>query len=93
MGKPRMALAAAALVAAAFRGCGPAAAGQAETAGAKVAAEPQEVQIPTPALAPLEVPTWRLPPKYATLEGDRLVIDIPQSDYPADAVAEGMLLR
>ena len=91
MGKPRMALAAAALVAAAFRGCGPAAAGQAETAGAKVAAEPQEVQIPTPALAPLEVPTWRLPPKYATLEGDRLVIDIPQSDYPADAVAEADL--
>ena len=91
MGKPRMALAAAALVAAAFRGCGPAAAGQAETAGAKVAAEPQEVQIPTPALAPLEVPTWRLPPKYATLEGDRLVIDIPQSDCPADAVAEADL--
>ncbi len=54
-------------------------------------AEPQEVQLvlmPLPPLAPLQ---WRLPRKYATLEGNRLVIDIPADAYPANAVAEADL--
>ena len=47
----------------------------------------QQVQIPMPALRPLPELKWRLPPKYATLEGDRLVIDIPEEAGPADACA------
>ena len=53
--------------------------------------EPQEVQLalmPLPPLAPLQ---WRLPHKYATLDGNRLVIDIPADAYPANAVAEADL--
>ena len=56
-----------------------------------VPAEPQEVQVspmPLPRLAPLE---WRLPRKYATLDGNRLVVDIPADAYPADAVVEADL--
>ena len=55
------------------------------------ALEPQEVQtaeMPMPVLTGL---SWRLPSKYATLDGDRLVIDIPADAYPADAVAEAEL--
>ena len=51
------------------------------------AAEPQEVQAPEPELAPLANLVWRLPAKYATLEGDRLVVDIPADAYPASAMA------
>ena len=48
------------------------------SAGLSVAAdvaEPdvQEVQTPEPELAPLANLVWRLPAKYATLDGDRLV--------------------
>lgn len=53
---------------------------------AAAAAEPQEVQAPEPELAPLANLVWRLPAKYATLEGDRLVVDIPADAYPADAM-------
>ncbi len=56
-------------------------------APAVAAGEPQEVQTPEPELAPLTNLAWRLPAKYATLEGDRLVVDIPADAYPASAVA------
>ena len=66
------------------------------SAGLSVAAdvaEPdvQEVQTPEPELAPLTNLVWRLPAKYATLDGDRLVVDIPAEAYPADAVAKAEL--
>ena len=51
----------------------------------------QRVQTPEGNLSPLEGLSWRLPSQYATLEGDRLVIDIPADAYPADAVAEAEL--
>ena len=54
-------------------------------------AEQQEVQVSPIALPPLAPLEWRLPGKYATLDGDRLVIDIPADAYPADAVAEADL--
>ena len=54
---------------------------------AAAAAEPQEVQTPEPELAPLTNLVWRLPAKYATLDGDRLVVDIPADAYPASAMA------
>ena len=47
----------------------------------------QEVQIPMPRLRAFPDLEWRLPPKYATRDGDRLVIDIPAEDGPADACA------
>ena len=53
--------------------------------------EPQVVQTPVSALPALPALQWRLPPKYATLDGTRLVIDIPADAYPADAVAEAEL--
>ena len=56
-------------------------------------AEPQDVQTPEAALPPLAGLEWRLPPEYATLDGDKLVIDIPAGAYPADAVAEAELPR
>ncbi len=59
--------------------------------GGPAAAEPQEVQLPEPALGPLTNLVWRLPAKYAALEGDRLVVDIPADAYPADAVATAAL--
>ena len=59
----------------------------ASSALAAAAAEPQEVQTPEPELAPLTNLVWRLPAKYATLEGDRLVVDIPADAYPASAMA------
>ncbi len=46
-------------------------------APAAAAEEPQEVQTPEPELAPLTNLVWRLPAKDATLDGDRLVVDIP----------------
>ena len=55
------------------------------------AAEPQEVQTPEPQLAPLTNLVWKLPPKYATLEGDRLVVEVPADAYPASAVATATL--
>ena len=51
-------------------------------------AVPQEVQFPETELAPLGRLEWRLPRQYATLDGDRLVIDIPAEAYPANAIAE-----
>ena len=51
----------------------------------------QEVQIPLEAMPRLECLEWRLPGKYATLDGDILTIDIPESAFPADAVAEADL--
>ena len=66
----------------------------APTAGLSVAAaEPdvQEVQTPVPELAPLTNLVWRLPAKYAKLDGDRLVVDIPAEAYPASAVAKAEL--
>ena len=54
---------------------------------AAAAAEPQEVQTPEPELAPLTNLAWKLPARYATLEGDRLVVDIPADAYPASAMA------
>ena len=60
-------------------------------ASAAFAADVQEVQLPAPELAPLTNLVWRLPGRYATLEGDRLVVDIPADDYPADAVATASL--
>ena len=51
----------------------------------------QEVQIPAPPLAPLAGLEWRLPAKFATLDGDRLVIDIPAEAGPADACATAEL--
>ena len=53
----------------------------------------QEVQIPMPPLAPLAGLEWRLPAKFATLDGDRLVIDIPAEAGPADACATAELPR
>ena len=53
--------------------------------------EPQEVQIPETTLPPLTGLKWVLPEKYATLEGNKLIVDIPASDYPADAMAEAEL--
>ena len=55
------------------------------------ALEPQEVQTPEMPMPVLSGLSWRLPSKYATLDGDRLVIDIPSDAYPADAVAEAEL--
>ena len=51
----------------------------------------QKVQTSETALPPLEGLSWRLPSKYATLDGDKLIIDIPADAYPADAVAEANL--
>ena len=51
----------------------------------------QEVQIPMPPLQPLAGLEWRLPAKFATLDGDRLVIDIPAEGGPADACATAEL--
>ena len=53
--------------------------------------EPQEVQIKETKLPPLTGLKWVLPEKYARLEGDKLIVDIPASDYPADAMAEAEL--
>ena len=58
---------------------------------ASVAADIQEVQTPEPELAPLTNLVWRLPAKYAKLDGDRLVVDIPAEAYPASAVAKAEL--
>ena len=51
----------------------------------------QEVQTPLDDMPLLGNLSWRLPQKYATLDGDRLVVDIPADDYPQDAVAEADL--
>lgn len=52
---------------------------------------PETIQTTLSALPPLGTLSWRLPAQFATLEGDRLVIDIPAEAYPADAVAEADL--
>ncbi|MBR4612192.1 MAG: cellulase family glycosylhydrolase [Kiritimatiellae bacterium] len=54
-------------------------------------ARAQEVQNPMPPLRPLAGLEWRIPAKYATLSGDRLVIDIPEQDGPADVCATAKL--
>jgi hypothetical protein len=54
-------------------------------------AQAQEVQVPMPPLAPLAGLEWRLPAKFATLDGNRLVIDIPAEAGPADACATAEL--
>ena len=61
------------------------------SATAEPAVEPQEVQIPDEPPPPLTNLVWRLPPNYATLEGDRLVVDIPTNAYPSEAVATATL--
>ena len=58
---------------------------------ASAAAEAQEVQYPEPQPPRLTNLVWRLPAKYATLEGGRLVVDIPPDAYPADAMATAEL--
>ena len=55
------------------------------------ASEVQEVQLPEPESEPITNLTWNVPGKYATLEGCRLVIDIPANDYPASAIATAEL--
>ena len=60
-------------------------------AAAAAGTEPQEAQIPDEPPPSLTNLVWRLPPKYATLEGDRLVVDIPTNAYPSDAVATAKL--
>jgi hypothetical protein len=60
-------------------------------AAAASAAEPQDIQLPEPELVPLTNLVWTLPPKYATLDGDRLVVDIPAGAYPASAMARAEL--
>lgn len=60
-------------------------------AAAAAETERQEVQLPEPELAPLTNLVWRLPAKHATLEGGRLVVDIPADAYPASAVATATL--
>ena len=54
-------------------------------------AQAQEVQVPMPPLATLAGLEWRLPAKFATLDGNRLVIDIPAEAGPADACATAEL--
>ncbi|MBQ7666931.1 MAG: cellulase family glycosylhydrolase [Kiritimatiellae bacterium] len=34
---------------------------------------------------------WSLPPKYVSLEGDKLVVDVPEEAYGADAVASAFV--
>ena len=47
--------------------------------------------LPTPPLEPLSGIEWTLPSQYATLDGDRLVVEVPESAYGADAVASAEL--
>ena len=54
-------------------------------------ARAQEVQNPMPALRPLSGLEWRLPKKFATLDGDRLVVDIPAEAVLSDACATARL--
>jgi hypothetical protein len=54
-------------------------------------ARAQGVQNPMPALRPLHGLEWRLPKTFASLSGDRLVIDIPADAGPADACATARL--
>ena len=63
----------------------------AAAAAAAAVADDQSVQVPEPELAPLSGLEWKLPAKYAALEGDRLVVDIPAGAYPADAMATARL--
>ncbi len=60
-------------------------------AAAAADTEPQEVQVPDVPPPPLQGIVWKLPPKYATFDGDRLVVDIPTNAYPSDAVATAKL--
>ena len=46
-----------------------------------------DVQRPFASSSSIGSLKWRLPAKYARIEGERLVVDIPESAYPADAVA------
>lgn len=57
------------------------------TAAASAEPDLQQVQTPEPSPAPLTNLVWRLPAQYASLEGDRLVVEIPADAYPADALA------
>ena len=61
------------------------------SATAEPAVEPQVVQIPDEPPPPLTNLVWKLPPQFATLDGDRLVVDIPTNAYPSDAVATATL--
>ena len=47
--------------------------------------------LPAPPLEPLSGIEWTLPSQYATLDGDRLVVEVPESAYGADAVASAEL--
>jgi hypothetical protein len=68
-----------------------AASANAVSANAAIHLGTQETQAPEATLGPIPALDWRLPKKYATIEGDRLIIDIPAEAYPADAVAEADL--
>ncbi|MBP5543006.1 MAG: cellulase family glycosylhydrolase [Kiritimatiellae bacterium] len=68
-----------------------AASANAVSANAAIHRGNQETQAPEATLVPIPALDWRLPKKYATIEGDRLIIDIPAEAYPADAVAEADL--
>ncbi len=51
----------------------------------------QEVQVPAPALPLLQPLAWKLPERFASLEGNRLVIDVPREFHGADAMARAIL--
>ncbi len=53
--------------------------------------ESQEVQSPAAAVPSLQPLAWKLPKRFASLEGGRLVIDVPRESYGADAVARAIL--
>ena len=55
------------------------------------AEEAQEVQVPAAAMPTLQPLTWKLPKRFASLKGGRLVIDVPRESYGADAVARAVL--
>ena len=61
------------------------------SATAEPAVEPQVVQIPDEPPPPLTNLVWKLPSQFATLDGDRLVVDIPTNAYPSGAVATATL--
>ena len=50
----------------------------------------ESMYLPAPELKPLPGLEWSLP-EYATLDGNRLVVDVPESAYGADAMASAEL--
>ena len=64
---------------------------EAGTSSSQPPAAGQVAQAPALPVTPLDGLAWRLPPRFATLEAGRLVIDIPAGAGPADALAEADL--